>query len=337
MGAGPSRRVEGRLVATELPRGAGALSSLLRADGLLLMPAGAEGRHADTEVEVRLLTDLDGIENTIVVIGSNDLALDLAASALRSLNERLTLAVSNLGSLGGLEALRDGLCHLAGSDLLDPETGEHTLGHLDQVLPGRDVAAVRLVGREQGLIVAPGNPLALRGIEDLARAGLRYVNRQPGSGTRALVDYELSRLGIPPASITGYEREEHTHLAVPASVGSGRFDCGLGVAAAARAFGLGFVPVRRGPYDLVMNTTSLEDPSSGRSGTSCRRTTSELPCRRWVATTPRRWESGFSDRRAAGSRRAVSNQPGRRLSVGARVKRARQVARRSRRTGHRRP
>ena len=256
-------RVEGRLVATELPRGAGALSSLVRADGLLLIPAGAEGRDADAEVEVRLLRDLGGIENTIVVIGSNDLALDLAASALRSRSARLTLAVSNLGSLGGLEALRDGLCHLAGSDLLDPGTGEYTLGHLDQVLPGRDIAAVRLIGREQGLIVAPGNPLVLRGIEDLARAGLRYVNRQLGSGTRALVDYELSRLGIAPASITGYQREEHTHLAVAASVGSGRFDCGLGVAAAARAFGLGFVPVRCEPYDLVLNTASLEDPLLG--------------------------------------------------------------------------
>jgi putative molybdopterin biosynthesis protein len=214
-------------------------------------------------VEVQLLKDLGGIENTIVVIGSNDLALDLAASALRSLNTRLTLAASNLGSLGDLEALRDGLSHLAGSDLRHPETGEYTLGHLDQVLPGRDIAAVRLVGREQGLIDAPGNPPALGGIEDLARAGLRYVNRQLGSGTRALVDYELSRLGIAPASVTGFQREEHTHLAVAASVGSARFDCGLGVVAAVRAFGLGFVQVRREPYDLVLNTASLEDTLLG--------------------------------------------------------------------------
>lgn len=256
-------RVGGRLVATALPRGAGVLTSLVRADALLLVPAGAEGHDADAEVEVRLLRELGELENTIVMIGSDDVALDLAASALRSGNARLTLSVSHVGSLGGLAALRDGLCHLAGSCLLDPETGEYTLSYIDQVLPGRDIAVVRLAVREQGLIVAPGNPLGLSGIEDLARGELRYVNRQPGSGTRALVDYELARSGIAPTSIIGYDREEHTHLAVAASVASGRCDCGLGLLAAAGAFGLDFVPLRREPFDLVLNAASLEDPLLG--------------------------------------------------------------------------
>ena len=131
------------------------------------------------------------------------------------------------------------------------------------MLPGRDIAVVRLAVREQGLIVAPGNPLGLSGIEDLARGALRYVNRQPGSGTRALVDYELARSGIAPTSIIGYDREEHTHLAVAASVASGRCDCGLGLLAAAGAFGLDFVPLRREPFDLVLNAASLEDPLLG--------------------------------------------------------------------------
>jgi putative molybdopterin biosynthesis protein len=256
-------RVDGRLLATALPRGAGVLTSLVRADGLLLIPAGAEGHAADAEVEVRLLREMGELDNTIVVMGSDDVALDLAASSLRSGNARLTLAVTNVGSLGGLAALRDGLCHLAGSHLLDAETGDYTLSWLDQVLPGRDIAVVRLAVREQGLIVAPGNPLGLSGIEDLARGGLRYVNRQHGSGTRALLDYELARFGIAPTSILGHDREEHTNLAVAASVAAGRFDCGLGVLAAARAFGLDFVRVRSEPFDLVLKVASLEDPLLG--------------------------------------------------------------------------
>jgi len=253
-------RVASRLVATPLPRGAGVLTSLVRADGLLLIPAGLEGHHADTEVEIQLLRGEDEVSETIVVIGSHDIVLDVAASELRSHDPRLTLTSSNVGSLGGLAALRDGLCHLAGSHLLDPETGDYTLPYVARVLAGHDIAVVRLVHREQGLIVAPGNPLGLSGIEDLARGDLRYVNRQRGSGTRVLLDYELGRLGVAPVTIAGYEREEYTHLAVAASVAGGRSDCGLGVLAAARAFGLGFVPVTREPYDLVLEAATLEDP-----------------------------------------------------------------------------
>jgi putative molybdopterin biosynthesis protein len=253
-------RVGGALVATPLPRGAGVLTSLVRADGLLVVPAGLEGHHAGEDVEVALLRGVGEIDRTIVAVGSHDLVLDLAASELRAADPGVTLASSNVGSLGGLVALRDGLCHVAGSHLLDPESGEYTLPYVDRVLGGRDVAVVRLVHREQGLIVAPGNPLGLRGIDDLARDGLRYVNRQRGAGTRVLLDHELARRGIAPGAIPGYAREEHTHLAVAAAVAAGRADAGLGVLAAARAFGLDFVPVTREPYDLVLAAETLEDP-----------------------------------------------------------------------------
>jgi putative molybdopterin biosynthesis protein len=251
-------RVGEGLVATPLPRGAGVLTSLVRADALLVVPAALEGHHAGEDVELRLLRSVGEIERTIVATGSHDLILDLAASALRRRDPRVTLASSNVGSLGGLTALRDGLCHLAGSHLLDPESGEYTLPYLERLLPGRDVAVVRLAHREQGLIVAPGNPLGLGGIEDLAGEGLRYVNRQRGAGTRVLLDHELSRRSLEPGAVGGYEREEHTHLAVAAAVAGGRADCGLGVMAAARAFGLDFVPVAREPYDLVLERASLE-------------------------------------------------------------------------------
>jgi putative molybdopterin biosynthesis protein len=251
-------RVSGELVATPLPRGAGVLTSLVRADGLLVVPAALEGRHAGDEVQVRLLRALEEIEHTIVITGSHDLILDLAASALRARDPSVTLASANVGSLGGLTALRDGLCHLAGSHLLDPASGEYTLPYLERLLPGRDLAVVRLAHREQGLIVAPGNPLGLKGIEDLTRREVRYVNRQRGAGTRVLLDQELSRRSLAPDQVQGYEREEPTHLAVAAAVAADRADAGLGVLAAARAFDLGFVSVAKEPYDLVLEGDNVD-------------------------------------------------------------------------------
>jgi putative molybdopterin biosynthesis protein len=236
------------------------LTSLVRADGLLVVPAALEGHHAGDDVSVRLLRGVGEIDRTIVATGSHDLVLDLAASWLRERDPLVTLASSNVGSLGGLTALRDDLCHIAGSHLLDPETGEYTLPYLERLLPGREVAVVRLVHRDQGLIVAVGNPTGATGIEDVPVRGLRYVNRQRGAGTRMLLDHELARLDIEPSAIDGYQREEHTHLAVAAAVAAGRADCGLGVLAAARAFGLDFVPVAREPYDLVLLKDSIEDP-----------------------------------------------------------------------------
>src|SRR5580693_8087953 len=254
--------VGGAMVATPLPRGAGVLTSLVRADGLLVVPAGLEGHHPGEEVDVELLRGLDEISGTIVAIGSHDLVLDLAASALRADDPRVTLASSNIGSLGGLVALRDGLCHIAGSHLLDPATGEYTLPYVDRVFgaAAAEVAIVRLVHREQGLLVAPGNPLGIGGIGDLTRPGLRYVNRQRGAGTRVLLDHELGKLGMDPGAIAGYPREEPTHLAVAAAIAAGRADAGLGVMAAAKPFALGFVPVTTEPYDLVIAPGALDSP-----------------------------------------------------------------------------
>ena len=250
------------LVATPLPRGAGVLTSLVRADGLLLVPAGVEGYHAGTSVSVGLLRGLDEIAHTIVAVGSHDLVLDLASSALRADDPLVTLASSNVGSLGGLVALRDGLCHIAGSHLLDPESGEYTLPYVDRVFgaAGADVAVVRLVERSQGLMVAAGNPLGIGGLADVCRPGVRYVNRQRGAGTRVLLDVMLGRLEIAPSLIEGYAREEPTHLAVAAAIASGRADTGMGIMAAARAFGLDFVPLTTEPYDLIVAPGAIESP-----------------------------------------------------------------------------
>lgn len=252
--------VAGSLVATPLPRGAGVLTSLVRADGLLVVPTGLEGHHAGSTVPVELLRSPDEIARTIVAIGSHDMVLDLASSFLRADDPMVTLASSNVGSLGGLVALRDGLCHIAGSHLLDPASGEYTLPYVDQVFgdAAGDVAVVRLVERSQGLMVAAGNPLGISGLADVCRPGVRYVNRQRGAGTRVLLDVMLGRHDLAASSIEGYAREEPTHLAVAAAIASGRADAGLGIMAAAQAFGLGFVPLATEPYDLAVAPGALE-------------------------------------------------------------------------------
>ena len=245
-------RVGERMVATPIQRGAGVITSLVRADGLLTVPRLSEGVEAGSKVEVELLRPVDEIERKIVATGSHDLTLDLLASLLRRTDPGLTLSSSNVGSLGGLMALRRGEAHLAGSHLLDEETGEYNVPFVRRYLGGREIVIMRLVGRTQGLMVPSGNPLGIASLEDLFRDGVSFVNRQRGSGTRVLLDYKLKRLGPEPHRIAGYEREEYTHLGVAAAVAAGRADTGLGILSAARAMGLDFVPLLNEQYDLII-------------------------------------------------------------------------------------
>jgi len=245
-------RVGGRLVATPIARGAGVTMSLVRADGVVRIPPLVEGLAEGDEVEVELWRDRAEIEGTIVAIGSHDLCLDLLADLLRRRHPELNLSSAHVGSFGGLMALRRGEAHMAGIHLLDEETGVYNVSAIRKYLPGRPVHLVHLVRRDQGFLVAPGNPKGIRGFADLARPDVRFVNRQRGAGTRVLLDYHLKLEGIDPRSINGYEREEFTHLTVAAAVASGAVDVGLGILAAARALGLDFVPVTREDYDLAI-------------------------------------------------------------------------------------
>ncbi len=245
-------KVGSRAVATPLARGAGVISSLVRADGIVRIPRFSEGLQAGDKVTVHLYRPPAEIDNTIVVIGSHDLTLDLAAQFLPERAPGLRLASANVGSLGGLIALRRGEAHLAGSHLLDPQTGQYNVTYLRQYLPDVPVVLVTLVGREQGLLVVKGNPKGITGLADLARANVRFVNRQRGAGTRVLLDYQLGKLGIAADAVQGYEREEYTHLAVAAAVASGVADCGLAIQAAATALSLDFVPLFQERYDLVI-------------------------------------------------------------------------------------
>ena len=162
------------------------------------------------------------------------------------------MASANVGSQAGLVALRRGEAHLAGSHLLDPETGDYNLKYIRLYLPGISVKVIGFVERQQGLIVASGNPMAIFSLEDLIRPNIRFINRQRGAGTRVLLDYHLNITGIAPELIQGYNQEEYTHLAVAAAVSSGRADCGLGIAAAAQALELDFVPLYTEKYQLVI-------------------------------------------------------------------------------------
>ncbi len=245
-------RVDGRLIATPLARGAGVVMSLVRADGIARIPRFSEGLHAGAEVAVELLRDQTEIESTIVAIGSHDLALDLLASYLRRAGAGRRLSSANVGSLGGLMALKRRDAHLAGIHLLDEETGEYNISYVRRLLPDEEIVLVHLAYREQGFLVAPGNPLGLSSLRDLTRPGVRFVNRQRGSGTRVLLDYHVRQEGINPGTISGYEREEFTHMAVAAAVQSGSADVGLGIRAAAHALGLTFVPLFSECYDLAI-------------------------------------------------------------------------------------
>jgi putative molybdopterin biosynthesis protein len=251
-------KVGDEVKATPISRGAGVITSLVRADGIVRIPRFSEGADAGTQVTVHLYRHKHEIENTIVAIGSHDLTLDLLAQFLAEREGGVRLMSAHVGSLGGLVALRRGECHIAGSHLLDQETGDYNVSYVRQYLPDQEIVLVTLVGREQGWIVLPGNPKGVSDWGDAADPEVRIVNRQRGAGTRVLLDYQLSKLGIKPAQIRGYHREEYTHLAVAAAVASRTADAGLGIRAAARALKLDFVPLAHERYDLVIPKSYFE-------------------------------------------------------------------------------
>jgi putative molybdopterin biosynthesis protein len=250
--------VKDRTVATPLPRGAGSITSITEADGIIRIPNHVEGLTEKDTVSAELLRPIESIRNTIVIVGSHDNTLDVLADEIRSKGNRLTLSSSHVGSMGGLMAIRRGVCHLAGSHLLDVEDGTYNISYIKKIIPDTPVKLVNLVMREQGLIVPPGNPKGIKGIEDLKREDIRFINRQGGSGTRILLDYKLGQLGIEPGGIAGYDTEEFTHMAVAVAVLSATADVGLGIFAAAKALNLDFVPVVTELYDLVIPEIHFE-------------------------------------------------------------------------------
>ena len=244
--------VGNKIVAIPLPRGAGCITSITEADGIIRVPNNVEGIKPQEPATVELLHPLSLIKNTIVAVGSHDNTLDIIADQIKAGHSSLTLSSSHVGSMGGLMAIKKGVCHLAGSHLLDIYDGSYNISYIKKYLPNRKVKLINLVFRDQGLIVSPGNPKTIKGIEDLDRNDITFINRQAGSGTRILLDYKLNQLGMEPEKISGYDNEEFTHMSVAVAVLSGSVDVGLGIFAAAKALNLDFIPVVTEQYDLII-------------------------------------------------------------------------------------
>ncbi|HHV79437.1 MAG TPA: molybdopterin biosynthesis protein [Firmicutes bacterium] len=253
-------RVSGKLIATPLGRGAGLISSVMRADGLVRIPRLSEGYREGETVEVELLRPLAEIESTILMIGSHDVALDLLGAMIGGYKKGIRISSAHVGSLGGLMSLKRGEAHAAPTHLLDEATGEYNVSYVKKYLPGLKCSLVTVARRAQGFIVKKGNPLGIRGISDLLRPGVRFVNRQKGAGTRVLLDYLLKKENLSPSEIQGYQNEQYTHMAVAATVASGAADVGLGILAAARALGLDFVPVDWELYQLCIPEQHRHNP-----------------------------------------------------------------------------
>lgn len=249
-----------RVVATPLPRGAGSITSITEADGIIRVPDHIEGLKDDDLVEAELLRPMSAIRQTIVAVGSHDNSLDVLADQIKAGGTRMSLSSSHVGSMGGLMAIKKGACHVAGTHLLDTTDGSYNVSYLKKYLPDMDVQLINLVLRDQGLIVPRGNPKRINGIQDLTREDVRFINRQAGSGTRILLDYRLREMGLAPADVTGYDIEEYTHMSVAVAVLSGTVDVGLGIYAAARALGLDFIPVVTEQYDLAIPAMYVASP-----------------------------------------------------------------------------
>ena len=251
-----------RLMASPLSRGSGVVSSFMKADGILEVPQGTEGYEAGTEVQVRLLCPEEKLKNSLVIIGSHDPLLDELGNMLHIEDNELYMSSSHVGSMGGIMALRRGEAHAAGCHLLDTETGIYNKAFIKKYFPKGNVKLVRCVGRQQGLMVAKGNPLNIEKFSDIARDGLRFVNRQKGSGTRILTDYLCKTNSVDTDSIYGYEREELTHTSVAVQIASGSADVGMGIYSAAQLYDLDFIPICIEEYDLIIPDHAWDEPQT---------------------------------------------------------------------------
>jgi putative molybdopterin biosynthesis protein len=244
--------VGNKYIATPAGRGAGMLMSVVRADGMIKIPACSEGIAPDTELDVEIFREKDELRNSVVCIGSHDNALDILANFIKKRNAGFALSSSHVGSMGGIMALNRGEAHMAGIHLLDSDTGEYNVPFIKRHLAGKRIVLINFAYRVQGLLVRKGNPKKIGGLADLARKDVAFINRQAGSGTRLLLDKCLADLGICEKDINGYGRDEYTHMAVASSVLTGLADTGLAVYSAAKALDLDFIAVAEERYDLAV-------------------------------------------------------------------------------------
>ncbi|KNF07269.1 molybdopterin molybdochelatase [Gottschalkia purinilytica] len=244
--------VKDRLIATPLTGGAGVTMSLVKADGIVTIPRNTEGVEGGETVDVKLLKPISKIKDTLVSIGSHDLIMDV-------ISDMTKLSSGHVGSMGGILAMKRGECHIAPIHLLDIETGEYNISYVKKYFPNEKMAIIKGVKRIQGFIVNKGNPHNIKDFNDLIKDNITFINRQKGSGTRILLDYNLKKLNINPDRIKGYDREMNTHMAVSMAVKTGGADAALGVLSSAKALDLDFVEVTYEEYDFLTSFEYLHD------------------------------------------------------------------------------
>ena len=243
--------VDDKLVATPMDRGAAAVMSMVKADGIVDVDWNSEGIEAGEEVEVELYRPLDEIKKKLVIIGSHDVVIDI-------IGDTLPVSSAHVGSMGGILAIKADSAHIAPIHLLDKDTGEYNIPFVKKYFE-QDMALIKGLGRTQGIVVPKGNPKGIKSVADLKGGKFSFANRQNGAGTRLLFDYQLSKYGIDKEEVVGYDKEYTTHLAVASAVLNGVADCGMAVLSAANIMGLDFIPVGEESYDFLVRADMLED------------------------------------------------------------------------------
>ncbi|QED49780.1 molybdopterin biosynthesis protein [Cytobacillus dafuensis] len=255
--------VAGEFIANPLSRAAGVTMSLVRADGLLVIPPTSLGYEQGEYAEVELLKPLEEIKNSIVFIGSHDLTIDLLSSEMKKRNRSSSVMSSHVGSLAGMMAIKKGEAHVAGIHLLDPESKTYNKTYIQRFLADKEVVLYPFLKRKQGWLLSKGNPLEIKTLADIRNKEAHFVNRQKGAGTRILFDMLLRESEMSVEEIIGYEREMFSHLGVAAEVKGDQHAVGLGIYPAAKSMGLDFIPVSDEHYDLLM-TKDFYESEQGR-------------------------------------------------------------------------
>lgn len=250
--------LDGEKKAYSLPSGAATLWSLAEADGLALLPLESAERPKGSKITLWLLKHIPW-KDRILFQGSNDPAFERIASFVKKRGGELLLR--SVGSMGGLAALSRRECHVAACHLLDSETGEYNASFIENFFGVSSSMRRHLVFyRQQGIMTARGNPKKIESVADLRRKNVSIINRQPGAGTRVFLDFLLTREGISPEEIRGYDNQSPTHFDAGKKVALGFADAALGIKSAADAFGLDFLSLAEEPYELVFSSEMESHP-----------------------------------------------------------------------------
>lgn len=239
-------------VALPISRSEAVLMSLVKADGLLHMPGGSENLKAGQKVEISVMPHARNFQKNILMTGTYDIFIDIIRNHIERKYAGISLFSANIGSIVGLKALKAGLAHICGVHAFDRKTGRYNSSFVRKILPEIPLVLVNLFHRKIGLLVRKGNPRGIRSHFDLVRPDVVFVNRQKGSGTRAILEYHLAQDGIDPEKINKYQTEAGTHISLASIIASGLADTGFGILPAAKAFKLDFIPLFPETFDLVV-------------------------------------------------------------------------------------